>query len=71
MGLSWKVKLRKGTGDLREPTPILQAGGSISEILAQIGVFSEKENSAISALFTLASLIAAKFRARSRAIKRK
>lgn len=49
--------LRKGTRDLREPAPILRGGGSISEILAQIGVFSEKENSAISALFTLASLL--------------
>lgn len=63
--------LRKGTRDLREPAPILRGGGSISEILVQIGVFSEKENSGISALFTLASLIAAKFHARSRAIKRK
>lgn len=39
--LSWKEKLSKGTArDFREAAPILQAGGSISEILAQICEFS-------------------------------
>lgn len=41
--LGWQGKLNKGTaGDLREAAPILQAGRSISEILAQIHEVSWK-----------------------------
>lgn len=56
-------KRSKGTGDLREPAPVSKLEG-VSEILAQIGLFQEKEDSGIFLLFTLVSLFPAKFHMR-------